>query len=57
MDVYDLAATSCICELTEVSVRNGSKPVSIPDFTRGNWDRLDRLTFYFAETEGKEQKK
>ena len=37
MDVYDLAATSCICELTEVSVRNGSKPVSIPDFTRGNW--------------------
>ena len=37
MDVYDLAATSCICELTETSVRNGSKPVSIPDFTRGNW--------------------
>ena len=37
MDVYDLAATSCICELTETSVRKGSKPVSIPDFTRGNW--------------------
>ena len=37
MDVYDLAATSCLCELTETSVRNGSKPVSIPDFTRGNW--------------------
>ena len=33
----DLAATSCICELTEKSVRSGSKPVSIPDFTRGNW--------------------
>lgn len=37
MDVYDLAATSCLCELTETSDRNGSKPVSIPDFTRGNW--------------------
>ena len=37
MDVYDLAATSCLCELTEISVRNGSKPVDIPDFTRGNW--------------------
>ncbi|MBR2982975.1 MAG: Gfo/Idh/MocA family oxidoreductase [Kiritimatiellae bacterium] len=37
MDVYDLAATSCLCELTETSVRNGSKPVQIPDFTRGNW--------------------
>ena len=37
MDVYDLAATSCLCELTETSVRNGSKPVSVPDFTRGNW--------------------
>ena len=37
MDVYDLAATSCVCELTETSIRKGSKPVSIPDFTRGNW--------------------
>ena len=37
MDVYDLAATSCLCELTETSDRNGSKPQSVPDFTRGNW--------------------
>ena len=37
MDVYDLAATSCLCELTEASDRNGSKPQSVPDFTRGNW--------------------
>ena len=37
MDVYDLAATSCLCELTEKSVRSGSKPVSIPGLTRGNW--------------------
>lgn len=37
MDVYDLAETSCLCELTETSVRSGSKPVEVPDFTRGNW--------------------
>lgn len=40
MDVYDLAATSCLCELTETSVRSGSKPVPIPDFTRGNWQNV-----------------
>lgn len=39
-DVYDLAATSCLCELTETSVRNGSKPQSVPDFTRGNWKNV-----------------
>ena len=42
-DVYDLAATSCLCELTETSVRNGSKPVSVPDFTRGNWRKAKPL--------------
>ena len=41
MDVYDLAATSCLCELTETSVRNGSKPVDVPDFTRGNWKNVE----------------
>ena len=40
MDVYDLAATSCLCELTETSDRSGSKPQSIPDFTRGNWKNV-----------------
>ena len=40
MDVYDLAATSCLCELTETSDRNGSKPMSVPDFTRGNWKNV-----------------
>jgi hypothetical protein len=41
MDVYDLASTSCLCELTEKSVRSGSKPVTIPDFTRGNWRNVE----------------
>ena len=37
MDVYDLAASSCLCELTERSVRNRSKAIDVPDFTRGRW--------------------
>ena len=37
MDVYDLAACCSVCELSERSVRSGSKPFDIPDFTRGGW--------------------
>jgi hypothetical protein len=37
MDVYDLAVTSCICELTEKSAENRSRAYDIPDFTRGAW--------------------
>ena len=37
MDVYDAAAWSVICELTEQSVANRSAPVDVPDFTRGQW--------------------
>ena len=37
MDVYDAAALSCICELSEISVAEGSRPVAVPDFTRGLW--------------------
>ena len=37
MNVYDLATTCSICELSERSVRNRSCPVDVPDFTRGAW--------------------
>jgi hypothetical protein len=37
MDVYDLAATSCLCELTEKSAARRSRAYDIPDFTRGAW--------------------
>ena len=37
-DVYDAAEWSCITELSELSVRQGSVPVEIPDFTRGHWN-------------------
>jgi len=37
MDVYDLAVTSCLCELTEKSADSRSRAYDIPDFTRGAW--------------------
>ena len=36
-DVYDLAAWSSLVDLTERSVRSGSRPIECPDFTRGAW--------------------
>ncbi|MBO0930294.1 Gfo/Idh/MocA family protein [Fibrella aquatilis] len=37
IDVYDAAAWSCISPLSEQSIAKGSKPMDIPDFTRGKW--------------------
>lgn len=45
MDVYDAAEWSCITELSEKSVLNGSIPVEIPDFTRGVWKNTN-IRFY-----------
>lgn len=42
-DVYDAAEWSCIVELSEQSALNGGKPMSIPDFTRGDWNKLEGL--------------
>lgn len=44
-DVYDAAEWSSLVELTEISVRNGSVPVEVPDFTRGDWNKLQKLEF------------
>ncbi len=49
MDVYDAAEWSAMGELTRISIENGSKPVKVPDFTRGEWNKIDGLTHYFAE--------
>lgn len=48
-DVYDAAEWSSLVELTEVSIKHGSMPVVMPDFTRGEWDKLDGLKLYLAE--------
>ena len=39
-DVYDAAEWSCLGELTSASIANGGMPVAIPDFTRGDWDKV-----------------
>lgn len=44
-DVYDAAEWSCLTELTEVSILNGSMPVIMPDFTRGDWDKVKGVKF------------
>lgn len=46
MDVYDLATWCCVCELSEKSVRGGSCPVEIPDFTRGAWRTAPEFGIY-----------
>lgn len=46
-DVYDAAEWSSIIELTEVSVKNNGMPVEVPDFTRGAWNKLEQVTYYF----------
>jgi hypothetical protein len=37
IDVYDAAAWSAISPLSEQSIAQGSKPIDVPDFTRGKW--------------------
>ena len=37
MDVYDLAASCSICELSERSALNRGASQDVPDFTRGGW--------------------
>ena len=37
MDVYDLASSCAVCELSERSALNRGNSVDVPDFTRGGW--------------------
>lgn len=46
MDVYDAAEWSAIIELSQISVKNQGMPVQIPDFTRGAWNELDKVTYH-----------
>ena len=45
-DVYDAAEWSCLISLSATSLENGSRPVAIPDFTRGDWNKLQGVKFY-----------
>ncbi len=43
MTVYDAAAWSSVFPLSIASVANGSAPMSVPDFTRGQWKNQSPL--------------
>ena len=45
-DVYDAAEWSAVQELSRISLENGSMPVRFPDFTRGEWNKVDG--FHYA---------
>ena len=47
MDVYDMAEWCCISELSRISLENGSMPVEVPDFTRGEWNKTDGFSYAF----------
>lgn len=54
MDVYDLAEWCSLAELGSLSMDNNSAPVSMPDFTRGDWNKTKGYRHAFA-TEEQEQ--
>ena len=43
MNVYDAAAMSVITPLSEWSVAKRSRPIDVPDFTRGRWAQWPKL--------------
>lgn len=45
-DVYDAAEWSCLGELTAASIENNGMPVKMPDFTRGDWNKING--FHYA---------
>lgn len=51
MDVYDLAEWCSLAELGSLSMDNGCAPVSMPDFTRGEWNRTKGYRHAFATPE------
>lgn len=48
MNVYDGVEWSCLGPLTELSVKNNSAPIAIPDFTRGGWNKIQGFHHAFV---------
>jgi hypothetical protein len=48
-DVYDAAEWSCIGELSATSAKHNSMPVAVPDFTRGDWNKVQGLKFHMKK--------
>ena len=51
MDVYDLAEWYCLTELGLLSMEHNSVPVSVPDFTRGEWNMANGFKHAYATLE------
>lgn len=51
MDVYDLAEWCCLAELGQLSMDNGCAAVAFPDFTRGEWNKLEGYKHVYATPE------
>ena len=49
MDVYDLAEWCCLPELSRISMDNGNRPVAVPDFTRGRWNKVNGYRHAFVD--------
>lgn len=49
MDVYDLAEWCSLVELSRISIENNNAPVEMPDFTRGNWNKIQGFRHAFAD--------
>lgn len=48
IDVYDLAEWCCLAELGAIAMNNGNLPVEIPDFTRGDWNKIKGYSHAYA---------
>lgn len=50
-DVYDAAEWSCIGSLSAMSLEHNNAPVAVPDFTRGDWKKIDGYQHAMVEKE------
>ena len=48
IDVYDLAEWCCLGELGAISMNNDFMPVEVPDFTRGDWNKVKGFSHAYA---------
>ena len=55
MVVYDLAEWCCLAELGELSMDNGCAPVAFPDFTRGEWNKVQGYKHAYASPEAEKE--
>ena len=51
MDVYDMAEWCCLAELGELSMDNNCAAVAFPDFTRGEWNKVQGYKHAYASPE------